>query len=68
MKLKEYVPVCAAKFARFTRPEVHDYINFVRLHCQYNSLENYVLWRMFHVINCVDNLHYLTKFMQNILI
>lgn len=55
MKLTKYVPVYADKFASFTRQEVHSYIKHVRVYCEYNSLENYVLWRLFHKLNCDDN-------------
>ena len=30
MKLKEYVPIYAAQFARLNRHDLHNYINFVR--------------------------------------
>lgn len=55
MKLKVYVPVYADLFARFNRQDLHNYINFIRKNCEYNSLENYILWDLFRRVNHVDN-------------
>ena len=55
MKLKEYVPVYAAKLARFTHQRMHDYIKFVVLYREYNSLENYILWSLYRYLNRCDN-------------
>ena len=55
MKLKEYVPIYANKFSRFERKTVHDFITFARLHNSYDSLENFVLWHLYRVLNRADN-------------
>lgn len=55
MKLKVYVPVYAEQFARFSRHDLHNYINFIRKNFEYNSLENYTLWQLFHLLNHADN-------------
>lgn len=55
MKLKVYVNVYAEQFARFNRYDLHNYINFVRKNFEYNSLENYILWGLFRLLNYADN-------------
>lgn len=55
MKLKVYVPVYADLFARFNRYDMQNYINFIRKNCEYNSLENYILWDLFRRENHADN-------------
>lgn len=55
MKLKEYVPVYAAKLSCFTCQYMHDYIKFVVLYREYNSLENYILWSLHRYLNRCDN-------------
>lgn len=34
---------------------MHNYINFIRKNCEYNSLENYILWDLFRRANHADN-------------
>lgn len=55
MKLKVYVPVYAEKFASFNRYDLHNYINFIRKNCKYDSLENCILWDLFFRVNHADN-------------
>lgn len=55
MKLKVYVPVYADRFERLNRHELHNYIEFVQKHCDCNSLENYILWDLFHRVNHADH-------------
>lgn len=55
MKLKEYVPVYADKFARFDKPALHNFIEFTRDYREYDSLESAVLWNIYHRLNHLDN-------------
>lgn len=55
MKLKEYVPIYADRFARFNRHDLQNYINFVRKNHDYNSFENFVLWDLFSRLNHADH-------------
>ena len=55
MKLKEYVPIYANKFSRFDSKGVYNFIVYVRLHEHCDSLENFVLWHLFRVLNRADN-------------
>ncbi len=55
MKLKEYVSIYADKFAVFNPYELRNHINFVRENCEYNSLENYILWELYRRMNYADH-------------
>lgn len=55
MKLKEYVPVYADKFARFDRAAFHNFVEFIRDNHEYNSLEAAVLWNVYQRLNRQDN-------------
>lgn len=55
MKLKEYVPVYADKFARFDRAAFHNFIEFIRDNHEYNSLDAAVLWNVYQRLNRQDN-------------
>lgn len=55
MKLKEYVPVYADKFARFDRAALHNFIEFIRDNHEYNSLDAAVLWNIYQRLNRQDN-------------
>ena len=65
MKLKEYVPIYADQFARFNRYDLHNYINFIRKNCEYNSLENYILWDLYRRINHADHFVLYDEIRQN---
>lgn len=55
MKLKEYVPIYADLFARLNCHDLSNYINYIRTFCEYNSLENYILWDLFRRVNHADH-------------